>query len=351
MEHIGNINKNIFVPVNWIYSEDKSMQMIKSSAIPFFKRLLNGEIVNPHDVEFLCWYAKSLSDIGQGSYDSIINQKFTNLLFMVDQSRVNGFDFELPASLDADGKFRLLDGHHRATMAIAAGEKKLNITVKHVSPMWLDLNNKLFSVYNKKTLYQEINHPWFNDWDVARVGRLGVIERFINSIGHSIEKRDCADVGSCTGHTCRGLSRLGGIVYGFDLDPRITSIAEYLNFVYPDQYVSYYLHSNAIDPIKHIGKFGIITCLSLLHHFLWKEGDGANVVRFKEWLSVFGDSSDLVIIDTTVNGDINLDTKEIPFDTIGFKKWMKEVIGIKSIVELEVNDGRPMYAYSKRLSF
>ena len=342
------------IPIEWLYPERGESPIIESNDVSVFKEMLPDETRKPQEIPFFTNYAKKVVDITGDEYEEVLQRRYDSVMYILKLGKESDYEFDLPVTLEADGKFRLLDGHHRSYLAVAAGKKSITVNVKQVSPLWRELEKKLESVYESKTLYQPIEHPWFSDWKVLRKGRFEAIINFLNEINHNISGRACADVGCCTGYLCREFSAAGAIALGFDIDSRLLSVAEHLNWVWPKKAAYYYKVANAIDYLPGPA-CALITCLSLLHHFLWKEDGGAHVDKFVQWIKAFGENAPIVVIDTTLDSDQLLATHEVPLEPENFMEWMKVEMGVRSIVRLEVEPGgfagRPMYAYSMRMDF
>lgn len=176
-------------------------------------------------------------------------------------------DLPLPVVLNADGKFELTDGHHRAARLVYENAEAADVEVQSISPSWQNMVEQLESIYPNRTrpLYQEIEHPFFADWEVSRdAKRLGMVVEAVHDAGIKPTDGDYLEIGSCTGRFCREFNRLGWCCYGVDLDRRVVIIAEYLSRVFGTT-VSYHCTSDWDATLSSGPGWGIVLSLSVFH--------------------------------------------------------------------------------------
>jgi len=261
---------------------------------------------------------------------------------------------EIPVRLKADGQFEILDGHHRVVMAWCSGQKTLRVAVKYVSPAWMALENELLRVSKTRFLYQQIEHPWFLDWQVMRSStdhRAAAIMNFLSSLDGIIPTKVHYDIGCCTGHLARCLKRAGLAVLGIDNREEHIRIADYLNIIFGVN-IPFYLHDDFLsllddDIYDHIGS---ISCLSVLHHWLATGQDE----RYRDAVEKMASKCWVLFIDQ-VNEEQQFITRKqtnIPLNADGYERWLRDVIGCRSVCHLGTHEwGRPLFAASLKMDF
>lgn len=70
--------------------------------------------------------------------------------------------------IDCFGHIRIFDGCHRSICSLVLGIDKIPVEVVWRHPDWVKFKDELLSEYPKRRLYNPINHPDFDDWEVAR---------------------------------------------------------------------------------------------------------------------------------------------------------------------------------------
>ena len=197
---------------------------------------------------------------------------------------------------------------------------------------WLDIKQKAYNLYNKKYLYQPIDHPDFADWTVNRscVDRLEQILSFVGSV----DGKRVLDIGSCTGWFCHRLSEKGANVYGVEKHKGRVDIARML---------SKYHKFSPNNPKFVIGtfedylanskkKFDIILLLSVFHHYV-----RAHKQKAFKYTQLISEHTDIMFLD--------LSERNLPF------KWEpKKVLENSKFTKFEIlpGDNRRLFVYSRR---
>ena len=134
--------------------------------------------------------------------------------------------------IDDFGEIKLYEGHHRFAILRALDPSKvLDVKVIHRSERWLDFKNSIYrNCQYKKSTYQRILHPDFNDWEVHYDEGLR-FESILKIIGDPKGKR-ILDIGIQNGYFCFRLAKLGAEVTGIDNQERWVRLAEQFNLVF-----------------------------------------------------------------------------------------------------------------------
>ena len=253
------------------------------------------------------------------------------------------YDLPLPATLTKTGRYELLDGHHRATRHVFAGRITLPIEVKRTSPLWtyfIGLLNGIngLTPSHRGRLYQSIEHPFFDSWEVDRGDeRLSLVSDFVSKNTSENRYAGYLEIGSCTGRITRTFERLGWYCFGVEIDPVVLSVAEYLDFVF-DTKIQY--SNGDYREFLTAGQWGVVVCLSVFHR-QWVEGNDRDVRdRFLEMMKW----SRLVITDQERPG-LKIGNKTAP-SAEEYYEWLRSIMPLSHRLEKVGNpDGRPIYAF------
>ena len=269
--------------------------------------------------------------------ESIVEQGVKDAVYLYEDIKDNGFDQDkekrIQGKIGPYGEILLHNGHHRISILQHLNYPHVKIDILERHPHWQKLKYDLFCLYKKKLLYQPIDHPDFDEWDVDRqcTDRLESILEFLGDI----KNKQGLDIGSCTGWFSHRLVKNGAIMVGVDSDRRRISIAKRLSRCYnlpPNN--PEFLSQRFEKYLKGKKKFDFILLLSLLHHYLRRDLSEA-------WSAV-----DLISNHTTT---MFLDLPENPKDPLPIK-WSPELILEHTKftrVDVLNGDNRPLYAFTR----
>lgn len=348
------------VPKRFVVSELKRQSLEEFGYYDFAKRHLDGENTNGHPyldgIKNMAWVAASTlenEEDRKAKYRERVDYAVKHDVVIVDSLRAEDWrDHVLPARLNGDGTFELVDGHHRAAVLILKGAETLRIGVVYISPEWKRLVATLRQlVGGKNHLYAPIDHPFFAGWKTYRnKGREADILNFLSEI--KLKSRLHYDIGCNTGFLCREFERGGFTSIGIDISEDFIYVAERLNAVFKTN-VAYYATDRFLDIIKDdwCNNTGVITALSVLHHWIRQEG---NDERYTEAVRMMSDKSFVFFIDCADESQnfVTSKTTNIPLNREGYEAWLRDVIGCKSVRYIGTHDfNRPLFACSKRVDF
>jgi len=259
----------------------------------------------------------------------------------------------LPCSLEYDGTFRLLDGHHRCSGIARAGAGTVMLNVVNVSPIWLHFESELLSVYGgTKKLYQKINHPWFDDWKLLRApARDEMIINLALKINSGGKVKRHTDIGCNAGALNRAFDECGFISLGLDFDRKIIFIADYIaHCIFRQTRINIY-HTTGRHGVWelvnwHRKSFCIATCLSVLHHYIEGGMIDEYIFALKRLLA-----ANILFIDHVAAGEA-VAAKYlgfgIPAEPLEFLQWLHDKFGVISwkYMGIPAGDYRPLFAMS-----
>ena len=186
--------------------------------------------------------------------------------------------------IDAKGRFHLADEESKSRVAylLEKGLTKIPIKVVERDPEWTAFVKSLTN--SKRTIYQPITHPDFQDFRVARGSeRLEMIAEDLQ--GQDLKGKKVLDVGSCLGYFARWFNKQGAHVEGVEEYRSFFNACQKLNDVkgtgveYHQKDIRKWLQSTGKDKL-----FDIILCLSVIHNIA-QSGDPEGAVRALQTLS------------------------------------------------------------------
>ena len=284
------------------------------------------------------------------------NDDEVRLLLQDRLKRVAEFDVgalePLPVRVNCDGKIELLDGHHRAIMAMAKGIRSIRVAVKYVSPLWQAMSDELFAVLGREWIYNAIDHPWFEAWETMRPRgheREVLIFDAIEKHRAQIPSISLYEIGCCTGKLARYAESRRWVTAGLESSALFVRVAERLNEIAGTN-VTYY-QTNDFEAVLggDAGRStGVIVCLSVLHHWLRDHGD----TRYVEAVRTIADGSWMFVIDQEADGCdfVPQSGTSIPLDRFAYAQWLRMEIGCTYVEYLGSPDmGRPIFLCSRRI--
>ena len=171
-----------------------------------------------------------------------------------------------------NGVIRLYNGHHRLSIMKYLGQPKtVKVVVKIRTKDWVDFKNTAFILYNKKQLYQPIDHPDFADWSVVHDSQ-DRLNAMLDYYG-DVNGKHIFDIGSCTGWFSHELAKRGAVVIGTEINSDRLRISRSLSIYHGlDKDNPLFINRdfrNYLDKNKQ--RFDAVIYLNLLHHYLKKD--------------------------------------------------------------------------------
>jgi hypothetical protein len=137
---------------------------------------------------------------------------------------------EIMTRINADGRFVIIEGHHRAAIYVAQGRKYLRCVVTDISQNWLDFVSKvefqsLMLYKNQDSIYQHIDHPSFAKKVVIRENRKASLKRL--SLNQNI--KSVIDFGAFYGEISLFFSDYGKVVTAIEYDKEFADVIRQLS--------------------------------------------------------------------------------------------------------------------------
>ena len=262
-------------------------------------------------------------------------------------------DVPLPCRITYDGKFELLDGHHRALLLHSSGKETIRLAVKVISPTWRRMCGDLRAVVDKEFTYLPVEHPWFDEWASQRSTRWDrekCVFDALDRVRDQIPSIGLYDIGCCTGRLSRYAAGRGWIVVGIDSSAMFIRVAESMNAAFGTR-VAYYHTQHFLGVLKADAtrSTGIVLCLSVMHHWLRDDGDE----KYTEAVRTIADHSWAFVIDQEKTGGsfVTQSMTTIPMDRFEYAQWLRMEIGCKYVEYIGSPDmDRPIFLCSKRIN-
>jgi len=168
--------------------------------------------------------------------------------------------------------YQVCEGHHRLAKAYASGVKKVSGLILHpaVTTPLQDLLREVLWLKGRKELYQPIDSPEVAQWTVVRrcSDRQAKIEAFLRAEGlMPPAAQSCLDVASSYGWFVSAMTKAGFRAEGVERDPNAISVGMMMYGLNHEQ-----VHrADAVTFLRALPcKYDVITCFSLLHHYILK---------------------------------------------------------------------------------
>jgi SAM-dependent methyltransferase len=170
--------------------------------------------------------------------------------------------------------FQLIDGHHRAAMAVVRGEQEIDVEVGEeavltplqqllLDVLWLD---------GRKALYQPVAAPELAcEWALVRkcTDRLEKMIRFLDARKIAPNGTSYLDLACSYGWFVDGMLNAGYDATGVERDPIALEVGQ-VAYGLPSERTS---RSDCVRfLLEHPRRWDVVSCFSLLHHFVLGNG-------------------------------------------------------------------------------
>lgn len=182
----------------------------------------------------------------------------------------------LVARVRGSSTHQVLDGHHRVASMAVKGAHTAPVTVK-----WLPVQTPLQELLSRmswiggtRELYQPVDAPELERWTLVRkcTDRLAKMrtvlaaERLVPSAEDSLSY---LDVASCYGWFVKQMELLGFAASGMERDPLALQVGEATYDLSPDRVEI----GDCVELLRATqNRFDVVSCFSLLHHFVLGRG-------------------------------------------------------------------------------
>lgn len=179
--------------------------------------------------------------------------------------------------------FQVVDGHHRVAAQCLSGNGLLPARVRRVpvSTPLQDLLDRMSWIGGRRELYQPVVAPELElSWTTVRGcrDRLARMEKLLADVGVQGPGSTYLDVACAYGWFVDGMSRLGFESAGVERDPLAAELGPAAYGIEPHQVVT----ADAVDFLRSApGEYDVVSCFSLLHHFVLGRGsvDAESLLR------------------------------------------------------------------------
>ena len=190
----------------------------------------------------------------------------------------------LLAPVRGSGCFQVIDGHHRVAARAAAGDDLVPARVRRTSvttPLQ-ELLDRMSWIGGRRELYQPVAAPELEDsWTTVRRcrDRLDSMDKLLADIGVVRPGATYLDVASCYGWFVAEMTRLGFTATGVERDPLARELGPAIyKTLGPEQILT----ADAVEFLRDDpGPWDVVSCFSLLHHFVLGRGSVDEVELFR----------------------------------------------------------------------
>jgi hypothetical protein len=190
----------------------------------------------------------------------------------------------LLAPVRGSGCFQVVDGHHRVAARGVAGDDLVPARIRRTSvttPLQ-DLLDRMSWIGGQRELYQPVSAPELEDsWTTVRRcrDRLDSMDKLLADVGVVYPESTYLDVASCYGWFVAEMTRLGFTATGLERDPLARRLGPAIyDTLRPEQIVT----GDAVEFLSgDAGPWDVVSCFSLLHHFVLGRGSVDEVELFR----------------------------------------------------------------------
>ena len=241
------------------------------------------------------------------------------------------------------GCYQIVDGHHRAAIAVAQGATQINVAIEvgSVTTPLQDLLGAMSWTEGKRELYQPISAPELEvGWPLVRNchDRLDMMRSHLSATevkpGSSY-----LDVGACYGWFVAQLHADGFDAAGVELDPRAAELASWLYSV-EQQRMTTSEASAFLTALR--STYDVVSCFSVLHHFVLGRGP----CSAEELIRLLDRATGQVLFFDTGEAHEAWFAEVLPeWDADYIEKWLRANTSFRDVIRLGVDeDARGPYA-------
>lgn len=247
---------------------------------------------------------------------------------------------QIEIKIGSNGELVVHDGHNRVSMLMHLRKpQEIPVVVRDRAKRWVTFKEKLYNLYDKKLLYQPMEHPDFQDWNLDRLSedRLDAILGYLDNV----KWKHVLDIGSCTGWFCRRFAERGAYAIGVERNRRRHELAKQSSEIcgfgtgnpayFCDTFENFLndrvAHPDTVGQIR----FDVILFLSVFHHYLRRDVEEAwDAVQL---ISEYGKT---MFMDLSLN---NLPLKWSPKLVLKHSEYR--------YYDTLPSEGRPLYAFMR----
>jgi hypothetical protein len=254
--------------------------------------------------------------------------------------------------------YEVIDGNHRIAQAIMRGKVSIPALIYEKEPVATPLQQLLLDclwINKQKWLYQPVNSPEINEqWIPVRrcTDRLKMMHNFLEKMqiqSHNADKT-YIDIGSSYGWFVKEMSAKGYKAFGMERDPFGMEIGFQLYGLKREQIIHRDIVLGMEECIKKDTSFNIVSCLSVLHHFVL----GKSSTSAEGFIQLLDRITDQVLfIDTGEDTEAAFGEELRGWNPDFIQKWISQHSSFKSVIPLGVDQDRqePFSGYYNRTLF
>ncbi|MDN4161715.1 class I SAM-dependent methyltransferase [Nocardioides abyssi] len=169
--------------------------------------------------------------------------------------------------------YQVVDGHHRLAIQVVQGSVGVRAKVRRLSvttPLQ-DVLDEMSWIGGERELYQPVDAPEVrHGYRVVRrcTDRLAMMAPLLEEVAAEVDRPSYLDVAACYGWFVDAVGRAGYDAEGVERDPAAPRVAAALHGTDPTR-----IHvADAVDFLAGDRTWDVVSCFSLLHHFVLGRG-------------------------------------------------------------------------------
>lgn len=260
----------------------------------------------------------------------------------------------------ASSCFEIIDGNHRIAHAIMRGDKTISAIIYEKEAAFTPLQQLLLDclwINKQKWLYQPVDAPELKDqWHLVRksTDRLEMIQKFLKKqkfMPAAVSKKlTYLDVGSSYGWFVSQMSQAGFHAFGMERDPFGMEIGFKVYGLQREQIIHSEISLGLEQEISHKKKYEVVSCLSVLHHFVLHK----NSVSAEDFIKLLDKITGKVLfLDTGEEHETAFGDALKGWNPAYIQDWIKKHTSFKEVIILGIDQDRhkPFDTYYGRTLF
>jgi len=256
--------------------------------------------------------------------------------------------------------YEVIDGNHRIARAIMRGETLIPALIYEKEPTYTPLQQLLLDclwINKQNWLYQPVEAPELQDeWKLVRkcTDRLELMKTFLTEQGllENNQKKPGTfiDIGSSYGWFVKKMEELGFDAYGMDRDPFSLEVGFKVYGLKKEKIFHIDITRGLEDLVVKNKKYDVVSCLSVLHHFVL----GKSSISAEDFVKLIDRVTGKVLfLDTGEEHETAFEGALAGWNPSYITEWLQANTSFSRIIPLGVDQDRqtPFENYYNRTLF
>lgn len=255
--------------------------------------------------------------------------------------------------------YEVIDGNHRIARAIMRGEESIPAIIYEKEAVYTPLQQLLLDclwINKQKWLYQPLEAPELQDeWKLIRKSsdRLEMMKNFLDKQGLLTANqghRKYIDIGSSYGWFVKKMGELGLNAYGMERDPFGMDVGFKVYGLHKEQIIHADIIMGLEEQIKGNNKYDVVSCLSVLHHFVL----GKSSTSAEDFIKMIDQiTGEILFLDTGEEHETAFGETLKGWSPEFIQRWLKDHTTFNNVTVLGTDHDRtpPFTGYYNRTLF